>query len=74
MLHPAGYVKVRTGTEADEQFHVALAEATKNNMFTILLNSIIDLLQEARGLAIPTPEAGERSSQYHQQILEVVKD
>ena len=59
--------------EADKQFHVALAEATKNNIFTILLNSIVDLLQEARRLAISTPGAGERSSRYHRQILEAVK-
>ena len=60
--------------EADKQFHVALAEATKNSIFTILLNSIVDLLQEARRLAISTPGAGERSSRYHRQILEAVKN
>jgi len=60
--------------EADKLFHVALAEATKNNVFTILLNSIVDLLQEARRLAISTPGAGERSSHYHRRILDAVKN
>jgi len=59
--------------EADKLFHVALAEATKNSVFTLLLNSIVDLLQEARRLAISTPGAGERSSAYHRRILEAVK-
>jgi GntR family transcriptional regulator, transcriptional repressor for pyruvate dehydrogenase complex len=59
--------------EGDKLFHIALAEATKNSVFTILLNSIVDLLQEARRLAISTPGAGERSSYYHRRILEAVK-
>lgn len=60
--------------EADKLFHIALAEATKNSIFTILLNSIVDLLQEARRLAISTPGSGERSSRYHRRILEAVKN
>lgn len=60
--------------EADKLFHVALAESTKNSVFTLLLNSIVDLLQEARRLAISTPGAGERSSRYHRRILEAVKN
>lgn len=60
--------------EADKLFHVALAEATKNNVFSILLNSIVDLLQEARRLAISTPGAGDRSIHYHRRILEAVKN
>ena len=60
--------------EADKMFHVALAEATNNSVFTLLLNSIVDLLQEARRLAISTPGAGERSSHYHRRILEAVKN
>ncbi len=60
--------------EGDKLFHVALAEATKNSIFTLLLNSIVDLLQEIRRLAISTPGAGERSSYYHRRILEAVKN
>jgi len=59
--------------EADKLFHIALADASKNSVFTILLNSIVDLLQEARRLAISTPGSGERSSHYHRRILEAVK-
>ena len=58
--------------EADKQFHVGLAEASKNSVFILLLNSIVDLLQEARRLAISTPGAGERSSVYHRRIFEAV--
>ena len=60
--------------EADKLFHVALAEATKNLIFSLLLNSIVDLLQEARRLAISTPGAGDRSIHYHRRILEAVKN
>jgi len=67
---PNGYRYI----EGDKLFHIALADATKNCVFTLLLNSIVDLLQEARRLAISTPGAGERSSYYHRRILEAVKN
>jgi GntR family transcriptional repressor for pyruvate dehydrogenase complex len=59
--------------EADNLFHLVLADATQNSVFSVLLNSIVDLLHEARRLAISSPGAGERSEIYHHRILDAIK-
>ena len=59
--------------QADLDFHSALAQATGNDLFLIVIYSVIDLLQDARCLALQSPGAGERAQAYHQLILEHVK-
>jgi GntR family transcriptional repressor for pyruvate dehydrogenase complex len=59
--------------EADNVFHITLAEATGNSVFVLMVNSIVDLLQAARRLAISSPGAAERSSFCHRQILNAIK-
>jgi len=57
----------------DLAFHSALAEATGNNLFLIVIHSVVDLLQNARNLAITTPGAGTRAQQYHLHMLQQIK-
>jgi GntR family transcriptional regulator, transcriptional repressor for pyruvate dehydrogenase complex len=57
----------------DLVFHTALAEATGNNLFLIVIHSVVDLLQNARNLAITNPGAGMRAQHYHLAILEHIK-
>jgi len=57
----------------DLAFHSALAEATGNDLFLIVIHSVVDLLQDMRCLAISTPGAPARAQQYHVRILENIK-
>jgi GntR family transcriptional repressor for pyruvate dehydrogenase complex len=59
--------------QADNTFHIALAEACNNSIFLLLVNSIVGLLQEARKLAVSSPGAAERANYYHKRILNAVK-
>jgi GntR family transcriptional repressor for pyruvate dehydrogenase complex len=54
----------------DLAFHSALAEATGNDLFLIVIHSVVDLLQDMRNLAVSTPGAPVRAQQYHLRILE----
>ena len=49
--------------ERDNHFHIALAEASDNSVYLLLLNSIVDLLQESRQLAVSVPGAAKRGEQ-----------
>jgi len=57
----------------DLAFHAALADATGNNLFLIVIHSVVDLLQDMRNLAVSTPGAPARAHQYHMRILENIK-
>lgn len=59
--------------ERDNHFHIALAEASNNSVYLLLLNSIVDLLQESRSLAVSVPGAAKRANAYHRRILEAVR-
>ena len=59
--------------QADNNFHIALAEACNNSVFQLLVNSIVDLLQESRKLAVSSPGAAERANYYHKRILNAIK-
>jgi GntR family transcriptional regulator, transcriptional repressor for pyruvate dehydrogenase complex len=59
--------------QADNNFHIALAEGSNNSVFLLLVNSIVDLLQEARKLAVSSPGAAERANYYHKRILNAIK-
>jgi len=58
---------------ADNAFHFALAEAAQNSVFQLIANSIVDLLQESRRLAVSSPGAVKRANYHHRHILEAVK-
>lgn len=53
-----------TFVEADLEFHLALADATQNNLISILINSIIDILREQRK-RISLVDGGLKRGQYH---------
>ncbi len=59
--------------EADLAFHLALAQATQNNLIATLIDPIVDLLRENRGRIFNTPGAPQRGQVYHKQILRAVE-
>ena len=56
----------------DVAFHTALAEATQNKLFVILLDSIAGIMLEVRRLGYNTPGVIERAIHHHSAILEQV--
>lgn len=69
----------RQGTEAEEWarvdvgFHNALALASKNPLFPIVLRSITDILMYVRLLAIRLPETPRNALLHHTRIFEAVE-
>lgn len=59
--------------ESDNLFHIALAEASNNSVYLLVLNSIVQLLQESRELADSGSDSFERTNTYHKRILEAVR-
>lgn len=58
--------------EADLDFHLALAEATRNPIIPVLIDSIIDLLREQRKLTGLVSGGLARGQHHHKQILAAV--
>ncbi len=59
--------------EEDIAFHRALAAATQNEMFLLILESISQLLVEGRRLALRIPGTPARSITYHRRIFDAVR-
>lgn len=59
--------------ETDVKFHAALAEATQNELFSLLLDSIADIMLEVRYSGFELAGAPERALGYHRAIYEQVK-
>ncbi|MBI1879856.1 MAG: FadR family transcriptional regulator [Chloroflexi bacterium] len=59
--------------KADTAFHAALAEATHNSVFPLLMDVLMDLLEEARFLMSQMPEVPARSQAHHILIFESVR-
>ena len=59
--------------EGDLDFHLALAEATQNDIIPILIDSIIDLLREQRKRIFLTQGGAQRGQIHHKRILKAVK-
>ena len=57
----------------DLVFHSALADATHNDLFSILLNAISDLWSKGAMLAYQAPSAAEDSLAHHCNVLQHVK-
>lgn len=57
----------------DVAFHDALAAATDNPLYTILLGSLTELLVEMRKGLVRSQRARERGLQHHQRILEALR-
>jgi GntR family transcriptional repressor for pyruvate dehydrogenase complex len=59
--------------EADLAFHLAIAEATHNKMFLLLLNPIIDMLQESRRMIVTVPGGPIRALEHHHQVVDGIR-
>ncbi len=69
ILHePGAYV------EQDLRFHELLARATHNEVLSILLSAIGELLRESRRVTIEAPGVSRLSWEGHQDIYEAVRD
>jgi GntR family transcriptional repressor for pyruvate dehydrogenase complex len=54
-------------------FHALLAKATNNELFSLLLDSIADIMISVRRLGFDLPNASARTLKYHGAILEQVQ-
>lgn len=68
-VHPFTQVEF---IKADRAFHAALAEATHNSIFPLLMDMLMDLLEEPRFLMSQTPGVPARSQAHHLLIFESV--
>jgi DNA-binding FadR family transcriptional regulator len=57
----------------DVEFHRALAVGSHNPLFLILLDSIGEILQTIRRVALEDPETYQKSQQHHHRIFEAVR-
>jgi len=57
----------------DMEFHLLLANATHNELFTLLLDSVAEAMRQLRELAYDITGAPTRAYKYHSAILEQVK-
>lgn len=60
--------------EADVAFHAAIATATHNPLYPVLLGTIVDLLMEVRLTGISLPGTAQKAYRYHLPIFERIKD
>jgi GntR family transcriptional repressor for pyruvate dehydrogenase complex len=59
--------------EADVAFHAAIATATHNPLYPVLLSAIADLLMEVRLTGISLPGTAQKAQRYHWPIFERIK-
>jgi GntR family transcriptional repressor for pyruvate dehydrogenase complex len=59
--------------QADLDFHLALAQATENNLIPALIDPVVDLLREQRKNIFNSPGAPKRGQTYHKRILAAVE-
>jgi GntR family transcriptional repressor for pyruvate dehydrogenase complex len=60
-------------TEADLDFHLALAEAAENPMILALIDSIVGLLREQRSRIFDVDGGPERGQFHHKRILQAIE-
>lgn len=59
--------------KADVAFHTALAYATGNDLFPVMLNSLVDVMMEVREMGFAVPGSLEKALNFHTAIYEEVK-
>ena len=75
LSHQVSMYSDRDGfAQSDVDFHTALAAATHNEMFEVMLNSISNVMMEMRRIAFVVPGTPERGIAYHQAVFEQVKN
>lgn len=60
--------------QSDWAFHSALADATHNDLFSVLLGVLGDLWLEVARLASQTPESAKGAARSHRKILQRIKE
>ena len=53
-------------------FHAALARATQNELFALILDSLVDIMIEVRLLSLRVPGITRQAFSYHERIHEAV--
>lgn len=64
---------VESFVRVDHAFHVALAEATKNPLLPMLIDSIGELVQETRMVAVGVSGSQNRGQFYHRKLVDAVE-
>jgi GntR family transcriptional regulator, transcriptional repressor for pyruvate dehydrogenase complex len=64
---PEVYIK------SDVEFHAVLAEATQNELFVIVLDSLVEIMIEVRLLTLRVPGIARLALHYHERILDAVR-
>jgi GntR family transcriptional repressor for pyruvate dehydrogenase complex len=59
--------------KSDVDFHAALARATHNELFSLLLDSVVDIMIKVRQMGFDVPGMPVRALKHHRAILEQVK-
>jgi GntR family transcriptional repressor for pyruvate dehydrogenase complex len=59
--------------ECDVAFHAALAQATHNELFPLLLDSMVDIMIKVRQLGFQVPGMPARALKYHRAVFEQVR-
>jgi GntR family transcriptional repressor for pyruvate dehydrogenase complex len=62
-----------TFVETDVAFHAALAEATQNELFGVLLASIANVMTEVRIVGLAVPGTPARALAYHRDVFRCVQ-
>ena len=65
---PEVYIK------SDVEVHAALARATQNELFVIVLDSLVEIMIEVRLLTLRVPGIARLALYYHERILEAVRE
>jgi GntR family transcriptional repressor for pyruvate dehydrogenase complex len=60
-------------SDADDEFHAAIARASENAVFATMLDAVSGLIANARRLATRVPWAVPRAAEEHEQIFEAIK-
>lgn len=59
--------------QTDVEFHTALAYATGNDLFPVVLNSLVDVMMEVREMGFAVPGSLEKALNFHTNIYKQVK-
>jgi GntR family transcriptional repressor for pyruvate dehydrogenase complex len=59
--------------EADLDFHAAIADATQNSVFRVMLLPILDVSLESRRLGVAIPGAVQLATVHHQRIVGAIR-
>jgi GntR family transcriptional repressor for pyruvate dehydrogenase complex len=75
ILHAPGEPEThrRRYVQVDVDFHTALAHATRNELFPLLLNSLVEIMLDVRELGFDVPGSRQRALEFHRAIYQQVK-